>query len=128
MNKPAISIASTKEPPPLFLRSTNFDAWLPQIKKQSIERRKSNPEFQNFLDLRDRLGERYKSKTVSLLLSTRLAEAEAETELDEFRESSFQDEESDSANDLTLNETLHILTDWIDLKESAQPALLAPAH
>ena len=62
------------------------------------------------------------------MLSTRLAEAEAETELDEFRESSFQDEESESTNDLTLNETLHILTDWIDLKESAQPALLAPAH
>ena len=114
--------------PALYRRSTNFDSWLPQIKNQSIERRKSNPEFQKFLDLRDRLGERYKSKTVSLLLSTRLAEAEAETELDEFRESSFQDEESDSANDLTLNETLHILTDWIDLKESAQPALLAPAH
>ena len=114
--------------PALYRRSTTFDEWLPQLKNQSIERRKSNPEFQNFLDLRDRLGERYKSKTVSLLLSTRLEEAEAEMELDEFRESSFQEEESDSAKDLTLNETLHILTDWIDLKESAQPALLAPAH
>ena len=113
--------------PALYRKSTTFEPWLPQLKDQSIERRKADPEFQNFLDRRDRLGERYKSKTVSLLLSTRLAEAEAELDLDELQESSFQDEESDSTNDLTLNETLHILTDWIDLEENAQPALLAPA-
>jgi carboxyl-terminal processing protease len=113
--------------PALYRKSTAFESWLPKLTNQSIERRKANPEFQNFLNRRDRLGERYESKTVSLLLSNRLAEAEAELELDKLQESSFQDEESDSTNDLTLNETLHILTDWIDLEESAQPALLAPA-
>jgi carboxyl-terminal processing protease len=113
--------------PALYRKSNAVETWLPQLTEQSIERRKANPEFQNFLNRRDRLSERYESKTVSLLLADRLAEAEAELELDELQESSFQDEENDSANDLTLTETLHILTDWIDLEERTTPALLAPA-
>ena len=74
------------------------------IKNQSIERRKADPSFKTSRSTGS-FRERHKSKTVSLLLSTRLAEAEAEPDLDELQESS-QDEESDSTNDLTLNETL----------------------
>ena len=64
------------------------------------------------------MRERFETKTVSLSLDLRIAEAEAEKELDEIQSGAFlDDEETDEEQDLVLDETLLILSDFIILKE-----------
>lgn len=112
--------------PALYRKTDGYQNYLPQLTEQSQQRRAADPEFQVFLEQRARLEERYASKTVSLLLSERLAEAETERELDQIQESRL-DASDDEQNDLILNETLHIMNDLIDLEAGHQPTLLAPA-
>tara|TARA_A100001015_G_scaffold18181_1_gene21105 strand:- start:1387 stop:3603 length:2217 start_codon:yes stop_codon:yes gene_type:complete len=111
--------------PALYRKTDGYQNYLPQLTEQSQQRRAADPEFQVFLEQRARLEERYASKTVSLLLSERLAEAETERELDQIQESRL-DASDDEQNDLILNETLHIMNDLIDLEAGHQPTLLAP--
>ena len=112
--------------PALYRKTDGYQNYLAQLTEQSQQRRAADPEFQVFLEQRARLEERYASKTVSLLLSERLAEAETERELDQIQESRL-DASDDEQNDLILNETLHIMNDLIDLEAGHQPTLLAPA-
>lgn len=111
--------------PALYRKTDGYQNYLAQLTEQSQQRRAADPEFQVFLEQRARLEERYASKTVSLLLSERLAEAETERELDQIQESRL-DASDDEQNDLILNETLHIMNDLIDLEAGHQPTLLAP--
>ena len=105
--------------PALYRKSNTIKECIPVLSAQSIDRRNNSTEFQNFLERRDRLEKRFKLKTVSLLLDTRLEEAEAEAELDKLENYSFNNEEEDIDNDLTLNETLNILADFIELSDNA---------
>ena len=105
--------------PALYRKSNTIKECIPVLSAQSIDRRNNSTEFQNFLERRDRLEKRFKLKTVSLLLDTRLEEAEAEAELDKLENYSFDNEEEDIDNDLTLNETLNILADFIELSNNA---------
>ncbi len=106
------------------------DGWtelIPILAEQSRERLKGDPEFQSFFAKRERLEERYETKTVSLSLDTRIKEAEAEKELDDIQSGAFlDDEEKDKDNDIVLKETLHILSDMIDLKKSGQARPVVP--
>ena len=101
---------------------------IPTLAEQSAGRLGTNEEFQVFLSRRERLKERYETKTVSLSLDKRLAEAEAEKELDDIQSGAFLDEkDEDSEHDLVLDETLHILSDLIDLNNTTGEAdQLAP--
>ena len=118
----------------MYRTETGLTELIPLLTAQSSERLETNPEFQTYLARRDRLKERYETKTVSLSLENRIAEAEAEKELDDIQSGSFlekDDDEEDDSKDLVLTETLHILSDLIDLKKTGikpiNPAeMLAP--
>jgi carboxyl-terminal processing protease len=118
--------------PAMYRALDGFDAQLPLLTEQSHERLEANEEFQLFLTRRDRLKERYETKTVSLSLTNRLAEAEAEKELDDIQSGAFlsDDEAGDEAanKDIILDETLFILSDMIDMEKMADKSstLLAP--
>ena len=84
---------------------------------------KNDREFQVYLQRRERLKERYETKTVSLSLDARIAEAEAEKELDDIQSGAFLDkEDEDDTNDIVLDETLNILSDMINLKNHPESA------
>ena len=113
--------------PAMYRKYKGLTEMLPLLTDLSRERLESNEEFQLFLNRRQRLKERYETKTVSLSLSNRLAEAEAEKELDEIQNGAFLDEEEeDNDHDLMLDEALHILSDMIDLEKINETELLAP--
>ena len=95
---------------------------IPQLTQQSNQRLEHDTEFQHYLVKRDRLKERFETKTISLSLESRIAEAEAEKELDDIQNGSFLKEpgeevEEDDSKDILLTETLSILSDMIDLKK-----------
>ncbi len=102
--------------------------FVPLLTEHSNERLENNAEFQAYLVKRDRLKERFETKTFSLSLENRIAEAEAEKELDEIQNGSFleESEEEDDSKDIVLTETLNILSDMIDLKKIGRAELLAP--
>jgi len=119
--------------PAMYRTRDGFEKQIPVLTEQSAERLEANEEFQVYLNRRARLKERYETKTVSLSLTDRLAEAEAEKELDDIQSGAFLDDEEDEEDeeeetkDLILNETLHILSDMIDMnKLGADAELLAP--
>ncbi len=98
---------------------------IPQLTDQSNERLEHNVEFQHYLVKRERLKDRFKTKTISLSLESRIVEAEAEKELDEIQNGSFlkepgEEEEDDDSKDILLTETLSLLSDMIDLKKSPE--------
>lgn len=114
---------------PAMYRSQNgLSELVPLLSAQSAERIEKDPEFQAYLTKRDRLKERFETKTVSLSLKSRLAEAEAEKELDDIQNGSFLDEEGEKkeGNDPIMDETLNILSDLVGLGIMEQPGMLAP--
>ncbi len=116
------------EHPAMYRTRKGLTELIPLLVEQSNDRLANNTEFQNFLAKRERLKERYESKTVSLALSNRLAEAAAEKELDEIQSDAFLEEDEDEPdNDLVLGEAVNILSDLIDLQQADQSEeLLAP--
>lgn len=112
--------------PAMYRTADGLDEKIPLLAEQSRKRIETNEEFQVFLQRRERLKERYETKTVSLSLETRIAEAEAEKELDDIQSGLLLDEDEDSTNDIVLDETLHILSDMIDLQNPASQKLPAP--
>jgi carboxyl-terminal processing protease len=101
---------------------------VPLLTELSHERIEGSSEFQAFIDKRERLKQRYETKTVSLSLADRLAEAEAEKELDDIQNGAFlEPEEDEEKQDLILDEALHILSDIIDLQKPDHSEMLAPA-
>ena len=117
--------------PAMYRAHDGFAKQLPLLTAQSDERLAENEEFQVYLTRRARLKERYETKTVSLSLSDRLTEAEAEKELDDIQSGAFlnddDEEDQEKSNDIILDETLQILSDLIDLEKLARTSeLLAP--
>jgi carboxyl-terminal processing protease len=113
--------------PAMYRTVEGWTELVPLLAEQSRERLESDPEFQNFFAKRNRLKERYETKTVSLSLETRIEEAEAEKELDDIQSGAFlDDEDEDKDNDIVLKETLRILSEMIDLKKSGQPCPVVP--
>ena len=114
--------------PAMYRTQNGLEGIIPVLAEQSRQRHAENEEFQIFLQRRERLKERYETKTVSLSLDTRIAEAEAEKELDDIQSEVFLDEdnEDDLSKDLMLKETLNILSDMIDLKRPHPSEMLAP--
>ncbi len=110
----------------MYRTATGLTELLPLLSEQSTERLENNSEFQSYLARRERLKERFETKTISLSLESRIAEAKAEKELDDIQSGSLltdPEEEEDDSKDLVLTETLNILSDMIDLKKS--PAVQA---
>ncbi len=118
--------------PAMYRTHEGFSELIPLLTAQSNERIENNDEFQLFLNKRDRLKVRYETKTISLSLTNRLNEAVAEKELDEIQSGAFltvegnEEDQGEGNGDITLNETLHILSDLIDLKSLKKTELLAP--
>ncbi len=114
--------------PAMYRTQNGLTELIPLLSAQSKERIDNSEEFQVYLEKRDRLKERYDTKTVSLSLASRLTEAQAEKELDDIQSGAFLDEEGeeDKSSDLILEETLNILSDLIDLESIDQTELLAP--
>ncbi len=114
----------------MYRAQKGLDELLPLLSEQSKERLDNNSEFQAYMTRRERLKERYETKTVSLSLSNRLAEAEAEKELDEIQDAAFIDSsgEKKGSKDIVLNEAFNILSDLIDLQQIGKDnnVLLAP--
>ncbi len=115
--------------PAMFRTQDGLTDLIPLLADQSKERLEKNEEYQTYLAQRARLKEKYETKTVSLSLATRLAEAKADKELDDLELELADDSsaESDNAKDLVLDETLHIMLDLIDLQSIGKSAeLIAP--
>jgi len=114
--------------PAMYRTHTGFSELVPLLTAKSNERIEGNDEFQAYLHKRSRLEERYATKTVSLSLTNRLVEAEAEKELDEIQNGAFLDDESDEEKntDVIMDETLHILSDLIELQKLSKADRLAP--
>ncbi len=115
--------------PAMYRTQNGLSELVPLLADLSDERISDNEEFQTFLARRERLKKRYETKTVSLSLENRLAEAEAEKELDDIQSGAFLDDEEESEQkdaDIVLEETLNILADLIDLKKADRTELLAP--
>jgi len=109
--------------PAMYRTANGLSELVPLLAEQSKERIENDREFQVFLQRRERLKERYETKTVSLSLNARIAEAEAEKELDDIQSGAFLDEEDeDDTNDIVLDETLNILSDMINLKNHPESA------
>ncbi|MEN7972278.1 MAG: carboxy terminal-processing peptidase [Verrucomicrobiota bacterium] len=109
--------------PAMYRTENGPDGLIPLLAEQSSERIESNGEFKVYLQRRERLKDRYETKSVSLSLDARITEAEAEKELDDIQNGAFLDEEKDDTNDIVLEETLNILSDIIDLKNPTTPIL-----
>ncbi|MCK5676053.1 MAG: carboxy terminal-processing peptidase, partial [Verrucomicrobia bacterium] len=109
--------------PAMYRTANGLAELVPLLAEQSKERIKNDREFQVYLQRRERLKERYETKTVSLSLDARIAEAEAEKELDDIQSDAFLDkEDEDDTNDIVLDETLNILSDMINLKNHPESA------
>lgn len=111
--------------PAMYRTASGLEELVPQLAEQSRERLENDTEFQHYMQRRERLKERYETKTVSLSLTNRIAEAEAEKELDDIQSGAFLDEGDDDEEetpDIVLDETLNILSDLIDLENDPIPA------
>lgn len=113
--------------PAMYRTADGLSEYVPLLTEQSKERIEQSPDFQILLQRRERLKERFDTKTVSLSLDTRIAEAEAEKELDDIQSGAFLDDnDEDSSKDIVLTEALNILSDMIDLKNPSKSEMLAP--
>ncbi len=109
--------------PAMYRTATGLTELIPQLAEYSKERIGKNAEFQVFLQRRERLKERFETKTVSLSLTNRIAQAEAEKELDNIQSGAFLDDDEDEDRpDIVLQETLEILSDLIALKYAPMDA------
>jgi carboxyl-terminal processing protease len=108
--------------PAMYRTYDDLSKLVPMLADQSNDRIDNSEEFATFLAKRERLKQRYETKTVSLSLQDRVTEAEAEKELDDIQSGAFLDEDSDEKkkDDIILDETLHILSDLIDMQKMTE--------
>ena len=103
---------------PALYRTCGLDsALLASLREKSSKRLAENAEYQTLLEKRARLKKRFDTKTISLSLEKRIADAEEEKELDDLQNGEFLDESTEEKNDkedVILNETLLILADLIE--------------
>lgn len=117
--------------PAMYRTQDGLASLLPLLVQQSHERIESNAEFQAYLARRESLKERYDTKIVSLSLEKRMAEAEAEKELDDILNNALiineEEEDDEDASDLVLKEALNILADMIEFEQmGTSEKMIAP--
>jgi carboxyl-terminal processing protease len=115
--------------PAMYRTQNGLTELIPLLSDQSKDRLDNSEEFKLYLAKRERLRERFDTKTVSLSFDTRMAEAEAEKELDDIQSNAFMGDEvaEDDSSDIILDEALNILSDLIDLQQVGRPEeMLAP--
>ncbi len=113
--------------PALYRRMAHLDSILPVLKQQSRERQETNPQFTAYRSLVEKLGERQKSREISLNLDERLQLARSEKELQKLlQKTDAKGEEKDAKNqDIILNEALNILSDFTILQQKPTDVLTA---
>lgn len=100
--------------------------YIATLQEKSDQRLKSNKEFKAYLSKRERLKKRFETRSISLSLTERLKEAEAEKELDDIQHGSLlEEQDKENTNDLVLKETLAILADLAELQTQPTQAELA---
>jgi len=87
---------------------------LPELQARSAARMTGNPTFETFLLKRERIRKRMETPEISLKLSDRVNEMVEEKALQELQDSTLKTAGTNQ-DDPVLNETLHILSDMIDL-------------
>ena len=104
--------------PALYRSFADLQSIIPILKKESDERRGSDPRFQAYVNLIARLGERQKTKEMSLNLNDRLDLARSEKQLQKLIENTDPKDGAESAKnqDVVLDESMHILVDFINLQ------------
>ena len=115
--------------PAMYRTQNGLSELIPLLADQSKDRLDNSDDFKLYFARRERLRERFNTKTVSLSLETRMAEAEAEKELDDIQSNAFMgdEEEEKDSTDIILDEALNILSDLIDLQQVGMPEeMLAP--
>lgn len=113
----------------------NFRPWMetikpaiPTLKKNSSARIAENPDFATLLTRRELLRKRMENPEISLKLADRIQEIVSETELEKLQDEAVEEKKEDK-DDPTLKETLHILTDLLQIsgrKPSVQVTLTEP--
>ena len=109
----------------------DYDELVKELEAASLDRRKNNEEFQLFLSQRNKLEDKFNSKSISLILDERLSDAEMETELDDIMETDIENDDNPQKetlvkikgltdSDLMLNETILILKDWLKIINNKQ--------
>jgi len=125
----------TKVYPALYRMNPGVVEYLPELKARSETRRKSDPRYQAYLDLINRLSERQKEDEISLNMDKRLELAKQEKRLQKLLDEATavpdeektdtdntaenkkkKDEEKDASHDIVMTEALSILSDLIDLQ------------
>ena len=87
---------------------------LPELRARSEARMADNPSFEAFLARRDRIRKRMETPDLSLRLSDRVNEINAEKALEELQDTMLPDAASDQ-DDPILEEALRIVADLVDL-------------
>ena len=117
--------------PALYSSMGDYDELVKELEAASLDRRKNNEEFQLFLSQRNKLEDKFNSKSISLILDERLSDAEMETELDDIMETDIENDDNPQKetlvkikgltdSDLMLNETILILKDWLKIINNKQ--------
>ena len=117
--------------PALYSSMDDYDELVKELETASLDRRKNNEEFKLFLSQRNKLEDKFNSKSISLMLDKRLSDAEMETELDDIMETDIENDDNPQKetlvkikgltdSDLVLNETILILKDWLKIIKNKQ--------
>ena len=117
--------------PALYSSMDDYDELVKELETASLDRRKNNEEFKLFLSQRNKLEDKFNSKSISLMLDERLSDAEMETELDDIMETDIENDDNPQKetlvkikgltdSDLVLNETILILKDWLKIIKNKQ--------
>jgi len=117
--------------PALYSSMDDYDELVKELETASLDRRKNNEEFKLFLSQRNKLEDKFNSKSISLMLDERLSDAEMETELDNIMETDIENDDNPQKetlvkikgltdSDLVLNETILILKDWLKIIKNKQ--------
>jgi len=117
--------------PALYSSMGDYDELVKELEAASLDRRKNNEEFQLFLSQRNKLEDKFNSKSISLILDERLSDAEMENELDDIMETDIENDDNPQKetlvkikgltdSDLMLNETILILKDWLKIINNKQ--------
>jgi carboxyl-terminal processing protease len=114
-----------------YARDRALQPLIPELRKLSAGRLAHDPRFASHRKLLERSAERVKSKEVSLNLNARLAEARADRDVEKLQQQ--EDEavtvgkEKKKKNDVVLDETLHILADFIKIAHAPRIAAAVTA-
>lgn len=128
--------------PAEYQHDTQTDAIIATLREKSEMRRVGDQKFAILNDLRTRLEKQQKAKEITLKYDERLALARSDKQLQKQMEenepgkpdptgsSDKEKEEKKKKNDIVLNESLNILSDWIRASETkaASTAATDPNH